>query len=79
MGDTASSLDNVRLLSPRSRYVMMTGGHGDERDAVFMQTIALKRLSKAVPSLTLVPGHDAVALQAIENAGLMKHGFTTKP
>ena len=76
MGDTASSLDNVRLLRPRSRYVMASGTHGDDRNAVFLQTMALNRLSKAVPDLTLVPGHDADAIQAIVQSGLMQNGFT---
>lgn len=77
MGDTASSLDNVRLMRPRSRYVMMSGGHGDDRDAVFLQTLALNRLAKAAPKLTLVPGHDADAIEAIVEAGVLKRGFTT--
>ncbi len=76
MGDTASSADNVRLLHPRSRYVMITGGHGDNRDAVFRQTIALNRLTQTAPDLTLVPGHDADAIQAIVQSGLMTRGFT---
>ena len=76
MGDTASSLDNVRLVRPRSRYVMTSGGHGDDRDAVFRQTIALKRLMERAPELTLVPGHDATAIADIERAGLLRRGFS---
>lgn len=76
MGDTASSLDNVRLVRPRSRYVMISGGHGDDRDAVFRQTIALRRLLDEAPGLTLVPGHDADAIAAIERAGLLTRGFS---
>lgn len=79
MGDTASSLDNVRLIRPRSRYVMTSGTHGDDRDAVFRQTIALNRLLKQVSGLTLVPGHDAAAILAIERAGLLTRGFSVAP
>lgn len=78
MGDTASSLDNVRLVHPRSRYVMGSGGHGDDRNAVFRQTIALKHLMDAEPELTLVPGHDAQAIAAIERAGLLARGFAAE-
>jgi glyoxylase-like metal-dependent hydrolase (beta-lactamase superfamily II) len=76
MGDTASSLDNVRFLSPRSRYVMSSGTHGDDRRAVFLQTIALKHLKDSSPDITLVPGHDADAIDAIIKAGLLKRGFS---
>lgn len=79
MGDTASSIDNVRLIRIRSRYVTDFGGHEDDRSAVFLQTMALNRLSKDVPGLTLVPGHDFAALLAIEKAGLMTRGFTSEP
>lgn len=79
MGDTASSLDNVRLIRPRSRYVMEFGGHGDDRDAVFRQTIALNGLLEANPGLILVPGHDAAAILAIEQKGLLIRGFSHAP
>ncbi len=79
MGDTASLLDNVRLIAPRSRYVMTSGAHGDDRDAVFRQTIALNRLLKAVPGLVLVPGHDAAAVDALVRDGTMARGFSPQP
>lgn len=78
MGDTASSLDNVRLIRPRSRYVMTSGAHGDDRDAVFRQTIALNRLLKAVPGLILVPGHDAAAIDGMVQSGLLARGFSVQ-
>lgn len=78
MGDAASSLDNVRLVRPRSRYVMVTGGHEDDRDEIFRQTIALNRLWKTEPQLALVPGHDAAAIRQMERQGLLKHGFTAE-
>lgn len=75
-GDAASSLDNVRLIRPRSRYVMVFGGHEDDRDAVFRQTIAMKRLMDENPALRLVPGHDEAALLDLEQQGLLKRGFS---
>jgi glyoxylase-like metal-dependent hydrolase (beta-lactamase superfamily II) len=75
-GDTASSLDNVRLIRPRSRYVMEFGGHEDDRDAVFRQTIAMKRLMDENLGLVLVPGHDEAALLAVEKQGLLRRGFS---
>jgi len=77
MGDTASSLDNVRLLRPRSRYVMITGGHEDDRDAIFRQTIAIRKLVDAVPDVVLVPGHDEVAIEALAQKGLLRRGFSS--
>jgi glyoxylase-like metal-dependent hydrolase (beta-lactamase superfamily II) len=79
MGDTASLLDNVRLIRPRSRYVMSSGSHGDDRDAVFRQTIALNRLLQSVPGLTLIPGHDAAAVDGLVKSGLIARGFSVKP
>ena len=76
MGDVASSLDNVRLTRPRSRYVMKFGGHEDVRDDVFLQTIAIKQLLEEVPDLNLVPGHDEEALLALERQGLLERGFS---
>jgi glyoxylase-like metal-dependent hydrolase (beta-lactamase superfamily II) len=75
-GDAASSLDNVRLIRPRSRYVMEFGGHEDDRDAVFRQTIAMKKLMDENPALALVPGHDEAALLGLEKRGLLKRGFS---
>lgn len=76
MGDTASLLDNVRLLRPRSRYVMLTGGHEDDRSAIFRQTIAIRRLMDSAQRLTLVPGHDAAAIRSLEQQGLLASGFS---
>ncbi len=78
MGDTASLLDNVRLIRPRSRYVMTSGAHGDDRDAVFRQTIALNRLLQTVPRFALVPGHDAATIDEMAKSGLMVRGFSTQ-
>jgi len=58
---------------------MSSGAHGDDRDAVFRQTIALNKLLKAQPGLVLVPGHDAAAIDAMVEAGLLARGFAGRP
>lgn len=76
MGDTASSADNVALQRIRSRYVTSyLGSHHDDRRAVMLQTMALHRLAAAYPDVALVPGHDAVAIRALETGGLIVRGF----
>jgi glyoxylase-like metal-dependent hydrolase (beta-lactamase superfamily II) len=77
MGDTASSLDNVRLIKIRSRLVTDFMTH-DDRTAVFLQSQALNRLSKAEPKLVLIPGHDGAALAEVERQGLLTRGFSFK-
>jgi glyoxylase-like metal-dependent hydrolase (beta-lactamase superfamily II) len=77
MGDTASSLDNVRLIKIRSRLVTDFMTH-DDRTAVFLQSQALNRLSKAEPQIVLIPGHDGPALAAVEKQGLLTRGFSLK-
>lgn len=75
MGDTASSADNVRLQSIRSRLVTDFMTH-DDRNAVMLQTQALGRLQREVPTLALVPGHDAETINAFVKRGLLTAGFT---
>ena len=77
MGDVASLIDNVRLLRIRSRLVTDFMTH-DDRTAVFLQSQALNRLSKSVPGLVLVPGHDGPALAMIVKAGLLRRQFSVK-
>jgi glyoxylase-like metal-dependent hydrolase (beta-lactamase superfamily II) len=75
MGDTASALDNVRLIKIRSRLVTDFMTH-DDRTAVFLQSQALNRLSKAEPKIVLIPGHDGAALADVERQGLLTRGFS---
>lgn len=75
-GDAASMLDNVRLQSIRSRYVTSyRGNHSDDRRAVMLQTIAMHRLMTEHPALTIVPGHDGIAIETLINRGLLARGF----
>ena len=76
MGDTASSADNVTTQRIRSRYVTSwLGSHSDDRRAVMLQTVALHRLARTYPAVTLVPGHDARAIRAMQDHGLLTRGF----
>lgn len=76
MGDTASSLDNVRLRRPRSRYMMEFGGHEDDRNAIFLQTMAIKQFVDESPDLKLIQGHEEEALLTLEKEGLLERGFS---
>lgn len=75
VGDTASLADNVRALRPRSRYVM-TNISGDDRDAVFLQSFAIRALLDAEPQLVLVPGHDAIETERLIDRGALQRGFS---
>ncbi|MEM9570850.1 MAG: MBL fold metallo-hydrolase [Pseudomonadota bacterium] len=75
VGDTASLADNVRLLRPRSRYVM-SNMSGDDRPAVFLQSRAIQVLSIQEPKIYLVPGHDATETESLIDGGAITRGFT---
>ena len=76
MGDVASAADNVRLQSIRPRYTTeFYGTTHDDRRAVMLETIALHRLHESDPEITLVPGHDAIAIRQLEAQELLSLGF----
>lgn len=75
VGDTASLADNVRLLRPRSRYVM-SNMSGDDRPAVFLQSRAIQVLMNQEPQIYLVPGHDAMETESLIDGGAITRGFT---
>lgn len=75
VGDTASLADNVRLLRPRSRYVM-SNMSGDDRPAVFLQSRAIQVLLIQEPKIYLVPGHDATETESLIDGGAITRGFT---
>lgn len=74
VGDVASEAEHVVLQRSWSRLVddFMVGSY---RPAVLLEIAALHRLQAAEPALTIVPGHDAVAIATFERAGLMQRGF----
>ena len=77
VGDTASLADNVRLLRPRSRYVM-SNMSGDDRPAVFLQSYAIQALLSKEPNVNLVPGHDAIEVESLIERRAVKRGFTNE-
>ena len=74
MGDVASLADNVKQQRIRSRLItdLMTF---EDRDAVFLQTKALLKLSQDEPKIVLVPGHDTAAVETFVKRGLFVQGF----
>ncbi|MEE9433617.1 MAG: MBL fold metallo-hydrolase [Sphingorhabdus sp.] len=74
MGDVASLADNVKQQRIRSRLItdLMTF---EDRDAVFLQTKALLKLSQDQPDIVMVPGHDTAAVEAFVKSGLITRGF----
>ena len=76
MGDVASAADNVALERMRPRYTtQFYGTTHDDRLAVMLETVALHKLHEQHPEIALVPGHDAVAIRALERQGLLAIGF----
>lgn len=75
VGDTASLADNIRLLRPRSRYVM-SNMSGDDRSAVFLQSRAIQGLLNTESQIYLVPGHDASETESLVDRGAIDRGFT---
>ena len=74
VGDVASEAAHIQLQRSRSRLVddFMVGS---DRRAVLLQIAALHRLQQAEPAITMVPGHDAVAVADFERTGLLNRGF----
>lgn len=69
VGDVASEAEHLTLQSSRSRPVddFMVGS---DRQAVLL-IAALHRIPAAEPTLTIVQGHDSIAVAAFERAGLV--------
>lgn len=74
IGDVAWKFRNIDLVRERARLVTQFMLKED-RDAVFAELGALKRLHEAEPKLNIVPGHDGDAVAALEQAGVLKTGF----
>jgi glyoxylase-like metal-dependent hydrolase (beta-lactamase superfamily II) len=75
LGDVASMLDNVRLVSIRSHLVTNFLSH-DDRAKVVAQTRALHQLAIEQPGITLVPGHDGAVLADLVARKLLMSPFT---
>lgn len=77
MGDVASMAANVATGHIRSRLVTNWISH-DDRASVLAQVEALRALQGAHPALVLVPGHDAIAIEALAQSGALRMGFTSE-
>jgi hypothetical protein len=53
----------------------MTAIVGEDRQAVIGQMTALHEIALGQPKLAIVPGHDRPAVEALDKAGLLQHGF----
>ncbi len=73
-GDIAWLDENIATGRGKPRFVSELVLHED-RNAVFAELAALKRLRVAEPNLSIVPGHDGAAIDALIANGLMERGF----
>jgi len=74
LGDVAWQHRNIDLQRQRARLVTQFLINED-RDAVMLQLMELKRLREAEPKLEIMPGHDQDALDHFISAGLLVKGF----
>jgi glyoxylase-like metal-dependent hydrolase (beta-lactamase superfamily II) len=74
LGDIAWHRDNVDRVTPRARLVSSVFLQED-REGVLAQLAALHELALKYPQLSLVPGHDGPAVDALVAAGVVKPGF----
>jgi glyoxylase-like metal-dependent hydrolase (beta-lactamase superfamily II) len=74
VGDVAWKKRNIDEQRGRARLVTQFMLKED-RDAVMLQLVELKRLREAEPKLEIMPGHDPDALDHFLSAGLLVKGF----
>ena len=74
IGDVAWKFRNIDVQRERARLVTWLFLKED-RDAVFGQLAALKRLHETEPRIHIVPGHDGEAVDELVHAGLIKPRF----
>jgi glyoxylase-like metal-dependent hydrolase (beta-lactamase superfamily II) len=74
IGDIGWSLRNVETGKGRPRLLSQFMLH-ENRDAVFAELATLKALHEAEPELSIVPGHDVAAIDALLRAGVMTARF----
>jgi glyoxylase-like metal-dependent hydrolase (beta-lactamase superfamily II) len=74
LGDVAWQHRNIDVQRQRARLVTQFMLKED-RDAVMLQLVELKRLREAEPKLEIMPGHDPDALDHFLSAGLLVKGF----
>lgn len=76
LGDVVWHMRNIDVQRERARLVTWLFLKED-RDAVFGQMAALKRLREAEPSIHVVPGHDGGIIDGLIERGALRVGFTT--
>ncbi|MCE9523534.1 MAG: MBL fold metallo-hydrolase [Alphaproteobacteria bacterium] len=74
LGDVAWQHRNIDVQRQRAR-LMTQFLLKEDRDAVMLQLVELKRLREAEPKLEIMPGHDPDALDHFLSAGLLIKGF----
>jgi glyoxylase-like metal-dependent hydrolase (beta-lactamase superfamily II) len=75
IGDVAWHYRNIELQRERARLMTMVFLKED-RQAVFGQLAALKRVHAQHPEVHIVPGHDGPVIDGLVAAGIMKRGFS---
>jgi glyoxylase-like metal-dependent hydrolase (beta-lactamase superfamily II) len=78
VGDVAWHMRNIELERERPRFATQFIIQED-RTAVFGELVALHKLHEAEPGISIVPGHDGVAVQTLIDAGLVKAQFGSTP
>ena len=79
LGDVAWLFRNIELQRERARLITTFMIKEEDRQAVFGELAALKRLHAAQPGIHIVPGHDGAAVDELVAAGLLKSGFSAAP
>ena len=74
LGDVAWQHRNIDVQRQRARLVTQFMLKED-RDAVMLQLVELKRLREAEPKLEIMPGHDPDSLDHFLSTGLLVKGF----
>ena len=75
IGDVAWHFRNIELQRERARLMTMLFIKED-RQAVFGELAALKRLHDEQPAIHIVPGHDGPVVDSLVAAGVLKRGFS---
>lgn len=75
IGDIGWTLRNVETGKGRPR-LMSQFLLNEDRDAVFSELAMLEALHKAEPELSIVPGHDVAAVEALAANGTIVEGFS---
>lgn len=73
LGDVAWQMRNVETGREKARWVTVLAG--EDRNAVRQELAGISQLHTAAPELHMIPGHDAAAIDALVQRGLLVRGF----